>query len=125
MAVPLLKHGPVLIASVQDALSDGDWIGLRDELASRAGRDGITGVIIDITALDVLDSYATRTLKAIAEITRLRGARTVLCGVQPEVAYAMVQLGLTLRLRHVETALDLEAALIFFEQQSRHDGHAH
>jgi rsbT antagonist protein RsbS len=73
------------------------------------GRDRARAVIIDVTALDVLDSFATRTLRGIAYTARLRGARTVVVGIQPDVAFAMVQLGLDLS--DVGTALDLEDGL--------------
>lgn len=109
MAVPILKQGGVLIASIQAALSDADLLQLRDDLAGRVGQFRSTGVIIDVTALDVMDSFATRTLRGIAEATRLRGARAVIVGIQPEVAMTMVQLGLGLGA--VTTALDLEEGL--------------
>jgi len=64
------------------------------------------GVVIDVSALDVMDSFATRTLRGIAQTTRLRGTDTVIVGIQPEVAFSMVQLGLTLD--GIATALDLE-----------------
>lgn len=75
----------------------------------RVGRLRSRGVIVDVTALDVLDSFASRTLGGIAHMTRLRGAMTVIVGIQPEVAYTMVQLGL--QLRGVATTLDLEEGL--------------
>ena len=109
MAVPILKQGDVLIASIQAALSDRDLTELRDELADRVGRFRARGVVIDVTALDVLDSFATRTIRAIAYTAKLRGAMTVVVGIQPEVAFSMVQLGLTLE--GVTTALDLEEGL--------------
>lgn len=106
MLVPILKQGDILIASIQAALSDQDLIQLQDELAERVGRFRAKGVVIDLSALDVLDSFATRTMRNIAYTTRLRGAETVVVGIQPDVAFAMVQLGLTLE--GVATALDLE-----------------
>ncbi len=109
MSVPILKQGDVLIASIQAALSDHDLLQLRDDLAAKVGHFRSRGVVIDVTALDVLDSFASRTLRGIAQTTRLRGAQTVIVGVQPEVAMAMVQLGLTLE--GVVTALDLEEGL--------------
>ncbi len=109
MPVPILKQGPVLIASIQAALSDEDLLALRDDLASQIGRHRSRGVVIDVTALDVLDSFATRTLRSIAYTAKLRGADTVVVGIQPDVAFAMVQLGL--HLDGVMTALDLEEGL--------------
>lgn len=109
MPVPILKQGDILVASIQAALSDKDLLELRDELATRVGRFRSRGVVVDLTALDVLDSFATRTLRGIAYVARLRGAETVVVGIQPEVAFAMVQLGL--ELEGVATALDLEEGL--------------
>ena len=109
MVVPILKQGDILIASMQAALSDQDLVHFRDELADRVGRFRTRGVVIDVTALDVLDSFATRTLRAIVAIAKLRGAHTVVVGIQPDVAFAMVQLGLNFE--GVATALDLEEGL--------------
>ena len=109
MPVPILKQGDVLIASVQSALTDQDLLQLRDELATKVGRFRSLGAIIDVTALDVMDSFATRTLRSLAAVTRLKGAETVIVGIQPEVAIALVQLGLSLE--GVATALDLEEGL--------------
>jgi rsbT antagonist protein RsbS len=106
VAVPIMKQGDVLIASMQEALTDHALVQLRDELSDRVGRFRARAVVIDVTALDVLDSFATRTILGIAHTAKLRGARTVVVGIQPDVAFAMVQLGLTLE--GVETALDLE-----------------
>ncbi|MGH7206640.1 MAG: STAS domain-containing protein, partial [Nitrospiraceae bacterium] len=75
------------------------------------------GVIVDVTVLDVMDSFASRTLRDLAHMTRLRGAETVIVGIQPEVAFAMVQLGLTLE--GVDTALDLEEGLTFLEKKTK------
>ena len=108
MGVPILRQGTWLIASVQEALTDEDLAELRAQLARRAGEGATEAVIIDVSFLDVVDSYAARTLSSIAQVSRLRGAETVVVGVQPEVAFAMSQLGLTLR--DARTALDLDAA---------------
>jgi len=115
--VPILKQGSYLIASIQSVLSDADLLQLRDDLADRVGKSRSRGVIIDVTVLDVIDSFATRTLRAIAHMLKLRGAETVIVGIQPEVAFAMVQLGLTLE--GVGTSLDLEEGLTFLDQQTK------
>jgi len=107
--VPILKQGDVLIASIQAALMDRDLVQLRDDIAAQVGRFRSRGVIIDVTALDVLDSFATRTLRSIAYTAKLRGANTVVVGIQPDVAFAMVQLGLSMD--GVATTLDLEEGL--------------
>jgi rsbT antagonist protein RsbS len=121
MPVPILKQSQFLIASIQAALSDKDLIQLRDDLADLVGRHRALGVIVDVTALDVLDSFATRTLRAIAYMTKLRGAETVIVGIQPDVALSMVQLGLTLA--DVSTALDLEEGLTFLNQRIEDQRH--
>lgn len=109
MPVPILKQGDVLIASVQAALSDSELRQLENDVAHKVGLFRSRGVIIDVTVLDVLDSYATRMLRTMAQTTRLRGARIVIVGIQPDVAFAMVQLGLTLD--GIDTALDLEEGM--------------
>lgn len=109
MAATILKQGSVLIASIQAALSDRELIELRDAFAERVGRFRSRGVIVDVTALDVLDSFATRTLRDIAYTAKLRGATAVVVGIQPDVAFAMVQLGLSLD--GILTALDLEEGM--------------
>src|SRR5260221_7538324 len=117
MQVPILKQGSYLIASIQSVLSDADMLQLRDDLADRVGQYRARGVIIDVTVLDVIDSFATRTLRAMAHMLQLRGAETVIVGIQPEVAFAMVQLGLTLE--GVGTALDLEEGLAFLNEKAK------
>jgi rsbT antagonist protein RsbS len=107
--VPILKQGPHLIATIQSALTDADIVQLRDALVGQVGRFRSRGVIIDVTALDVLDSFATGTLRDVAHMVRLRGAQTVIVGIQPDVALAMVTMGLTLE--GVATKLDLEEGL--------------
>jgi rsbT antagonist protein RsbS len=117
MHVPVLKQGHFLIASIQSVLSDADLLQLRDDLADRVGQFRSRGVIIDVTVLDVIDSFATRTLRAVAHMLKLRGAETVSVGIQPDVAFAMVQLGLTLE--GVGTALDLEEGLAYLDQLTK------
>ncbi len=119
MQVPVLKQREYLIASIQAALTDTDLLKLRDDLAAQAGRYRSRGVIIDVTLLDVLDSFAARTLRGIVHMLKLRGAVTVVVGIPPEVAFAMVQLGMTLE--EVSTALDLEEGLAFLDAHTRGD----
>src|SRR3989449_10315263 len=121
MHVPVLKQGGYLIASVQSVLSDADLVQLRDDLADRVGQFRSRGVIVDVTVLDVIDSFATRTLRAIAHMLRLRGAETVIVGIQPDVAFTMVQLGLTLE--GIGTALDLEEGLAYLDHRPKRNLH--
>lgn len=120
MQVPILKQGPYLIASIQSALSDEDLVQLRDSLVLQVGKFRSRGVIVDVTVLDVMDSFATRTLRDIAYMIRLRGAEMVIVGIQPEVAFALVRLGL--KLEGVTTALDLEEGIFYLNSKFANSG---
>jgi rsbT antagonist protein RsbS len=109
MRASILKQDQFLIASVQGSMSDADLVQLREDLASGVRRNRSTGVVVDVTLLDVMDSFAVRTLRGIAQMVKLLGARCVIVGIQPDVAFSMVQLGLTLE--GTMTALDLEDGL--------------
>src|SRR5687768_11425665 len=98
---------------IQSALSDADLQKLRVSVVERVGKFRSKGLIVDVTALDVMDSFACRILRDTAQMTRLRGAETIIVGIQPDVAFTMVQLGLTLE--GVATALDLEEGLAYLE----------
>src|SRR5687768_11966858 len=106
MHVPILKQGDYLIATIQAVVDDTELLELQDKLTERVGYLRSRGVIVDVTALEVMDSFAARTLRNLTYILKLRGAETVIVGISPEVAFAMTQLGLTLT--RVLTALDLE-----------------
>ena len=95
--------------AIYTALDDSQLLRLQHELIDRVGRDRARGIVIDVAALDVLDSFGTRTLRNIARMADLRGARTVIVGINPDVAFAMVELGTDLS--GVLTALDLEEGL--------------
>jgi rsbT antagonist protein RsbS len=111
LRVSILSQGGHLIASIHAALDDSQLLRFRNELLEKIGAHRSRGVIIDVAALDVIDSFACHTLRSIAQVARLRGAETVIVGIKPDVALAMVQLGASLE--PVRTALDLEAG---FEQ---------
>ena len=115
MAVPILKQGRYLIATIQSAMTDSEAIRLRDDLMRQIGVYRSRGIIVDITSLDVMDSFVSRSLRSMAMMTRLRGAQTVIVGIQPEVAFAMVQLGM--KFEDVQTALDLEEGLALLQGQ--------
>ena len=105
----ILRQGPYLIASIHTALDDSQLVRFQQDLVERISSDRARGVVIDVAALDVLDSFASRTLRDIGEMARLRGAVTVIVGIQPDVAFAMVELGMDTG--RVVTALDLEEGL--------------
>jgi rsbT antagonist protein RsbS len=114
-SVPILKLRTYLVAAVQDELTDSGWQQFRDELLSKAATHRSLGVVIDVSAMDVMDSYATRLLDGIARMLRYRGAETVVVGVQPMVAFSMAQLGL--RLGSAGTALDLDEGLELLDRR--------
>jgi rsbT antagonist protein RsbS len=109
----ILRQGTCLIASIHTALDDSQLVRFQHDLIATIGRDRARGVVIDVAALDVLDSFATSTLRDIGDMARLRGAATVIVGIQPEVAITMVRLGL--RTGVVQTALDLEEGLALLD----------
>lgn len=108
MTIAILRQGDDLIASIQSDLSDREILTFRDELAERVGRERARGVIVDVSALDVIDSFVARSLQSLAAIVRLRGAEAVIVGIRPDVAIALVRFNLDLR--PLKTALDLEEA---------------
>ncbi len=120
MAVAILQQGDYLIASIQSDLTDRQVLGLRDELSERVGRQRARGIIVDVGALDVIDSFVARSIRAIAVTARLRGAETVIVGIQPDVAIAMVQFDLNLE--PLRTALDLDEAISLLQGLTRRDG---
>jgi rsbT antagonist protein RsbS len=109
MAVAVLHQGDYLIASIQSDLSDTEVLQLRDQLAERVGTLRARGLIIDVAALDVIDSFVARALRSIAVTARLRGAETVVVGIRPDVAIALVQFDLNLE--PIRSALDLDEAV--------------
>lgn len=113
--VSILRQGSYLVASVHTALDDSEMIRFQNDLIAQIGKHRSRGVIIDVAALDVLDSFGSKTLRNIAEMARLRGAVTVIVGIQPDVAFAMVQLGMGTGT--VPTALDLEEGLVFLNSR--------
>jgi rsbT antagonist protein RsbS len=113
--VPILKQGDYLIASVQSPLSDPEVQALQESLLDLVGKHRTRGIVVDVTAMDVIDTYVTRSLRTVARSTKLRGAEMVVVGIQPEIAFAMVEFGLTMDDLH--TALDLEEGLEFLNRR--------
>ena len=114
MSVTILRQRDYLIASIQSDLSDKQILAFRDDLAERIGRHRARGVIVDVTALDVIDSFVARSLRTLAVTARLRGAETVIVGIQPDVAIAMAHFDLNLA--PLRTALDLDEALAVLDR---------
>ena len=109
MSVAILHQGEYVIASIQSDLSDREVVALRDDLTRRVGDHRARGLIVDVAAMDVIDSFVARALRSIAETALMRGAETVIVGIQPDVAIAMVQF--RLNLEPLRAALDLDDAV--------------
>jgi len=107
--VPVLKIGDVLLVSIQVDMDDHTALALQDTLTERIVETGAHGVIIDITALDIVDSFIGRMLSTIASVSRVLDAETVVVGMRPAVAITLVELGLSLN--GVRTALNVERAM--------------
>jgi rsbT antagonist protein RsbS len=107
--VPILKLGDVLLVSIQIDLDDLTAVRLQEDLAERIAASGAHGVIIDISALDIVDSFVGRMLSTTAAVSRVLDAETVVVGMRPAVAITLVELGLSLP--GVRTALNVERGL--------------
>jgi rsbT antagonist protein RsbS len=119
MSVAILRQGEYLIASIQSDLSDSEVVELRHELAELVGRHRSLGSVIDVAALDVIDSFVARSLRAIVLTAKMRGAETIIVGIQPDVAIAMVQF--RLNLEPLRAALDLDDAITLLDRRTRGD----
>jgi rsbT antagonist protein RsbS len=112
MLVSIQRQGDFLIASIHAALDDDELLQFQKDVLTQIGTHRAKGVILDVAALDVLDSFGSWTLRNLVHMARLRGAETVIVGVKPDVALAVVDLGMEL---DVTTALDLESGLEHLE----------
>lgn len=114
--VSILRQGACLVASVHAALDDTQLLRFRADLIEAIGQHRARGVVIDVAALDVLDSFGARTVWDIAEMARLRGAATVIVGIQPDVAFAMATCAIGTGA--IPTALDLEEGLDLLDRDA-------
>lgn len=112
--VPVLRIGNVLLVSIQMDLEDQAVLNLQEDLADRIVTWGAHGVVIDITAVEIVDSFVGRMLATTAAISRMLDAETVVVGMRPAVAITLVELGLSLG--GVRTALDLEKGLALLQR---------
>ena len=123
--IPILKVGQTLIVTIQVDMSDQVAMGLQDALTQRVVASRARGVLIDISALDLVDSFIGRMLSNIAAMARVLDAVTVVVGMRPQVAITLVEL--RLQLRAIHTALDADKGLalidrLLAEPESRDDG---
>ncbi|MEU8561255.1 STAS domain-containing protein [Streptomyces cyaneofuscatus] len=114
--VPVLRIGDVLLVSIQVDLEDQTVLNLQEDLAEQIVSRAARGVVIDITAVEIVDSFVGRMLATIASISRLLDAETVVVGMRPAVAITLVELGLSLG--GVRTALDLEKGLALLRRSA-------
>ena len=114
MSVAILREGDYLIAAILSDLTDREVVELRGELIELVGKYRSRGLVIDVSALDVIDSFVARALRSIVLTVRLRGAHTVIVGIQPDVAIALVQF--RLNLGPLRAALDLDSGRTLLDQ---------
>ena len=107
--IPILKMGPFLLVTIQVDMHDQLAMALQDDLTSRIVSDHARGVLIDISALDIVDSFMGRMLGNVAAMSRVLDAETVVTGMQPSVAITLVELGLSLP--GIRTALNVERGM--------------
>lgn len=112
--IPILKMGPFLIASIQVDMHDQLALQLQEDLTERIAKTNARGVLLDISSLDVVDSFMGRMIANIASMARVLDAETVVVGMRPAVAITMVELGLSLE--GVRTALDMERGMRLLER---------
>ncbi len=107
--IPILQMGGFLLVTIQVDMHDQLALTLQDDLSERISRTSARGVLIDISALDIVDSFIGRMIGTISGLSRIMDAETVLVGMQPAVAITLVELGLTLP--GVSTALNVERGM--------------
>ena len=115
--IPILRMGRLLLVTIQVDMHDRLAMTLQDDLTNRIVSDRATGVLIDISALDIVDSFIGRMISNTAARAKILDARTVLVGMQPAVAITLVELGLTLE--GVSTALNVELGIKLLQQGNR------
>jgi rsbT antagonist protein RsbS len=114
--IPILKIGPLLLVTIQVDMHDQLAVALQDDLTSTIEATGANGVLIDISALDIVDSFIGRMIANIAGISSILDARVVVVGMQPAVAITLVELGLSLP--GVKTALNVERGMQLLQRAS-------
>ena len=118
--IPILQMGSTLLVTIQLDMQDQMALALQDDLANKISATGANGVLIDISALEIVDSFVGRMLASISGISRILDATTVVVGMQPAVAITLVELGLSLE--GVRTALNVERGMELLRQQGRGNG---
>lgn len=115
MRIPILKLKNYLLISIQTDLDDQTAIQFQEDLLSKIHKDGSSGVVIDLTSVEIIDSFIAKVLGDVVTMSDLMGAKVVLTGIQPAVAITLIDLGI--HLNNVSTALNLEQGLIKLHQE--------
>ncbi|ASK61250.1 RsbT antagonist protein RsbS [Virgibacillus phasianinus] len=110
MRIPILKLHNYLLISIQTELDDNTAIQFQEDLLNKIHKSGATGIVIDLTSVEIIDSFIAKVLGDVVTMSDLMGARVVLTGIQPAVAVTLIDLGI--HMKDVPTALDIEQGLI-------------
>lgn len=113
--IPILKLHNYLLVSIQTEIDDNTAIQFQEDLLNKIHKSGSSGVVIDLTSVEIIDSYIAKVLGDVVTMSDLMGAKVVLTGIQPAVAMTLIDLGI--HMRNVPTALDLEQGLIKLQQE--------
>ena len=117
--IPIIQFRDFLLVSIQVEVHDRLVLNLQNDLAEAINKTGVHGVLIDISAVEIVDSFVGRMLANVASVGRLLGATTVVVGIQPAIAITLVELGLTLD--GVYTALDTESGMELLNRLAKND----
>lgn len=120
--IPLMRINDTLLVTLQGDLDDSTVIRIEDRLTREVARTGATGMLIDVSALDVVDSFIARVLARVVGMIRLLGAHAAIVGIQPAVAITLVELGVPMG--HLDTALNAEQGLALLERLRNNGTHA-
>ncbi len=115
MRIPILKLQNYLLISIQVDLDDQTAIEFQEDLLNQIYQSGAKGVVIDLTSVDIIDSFIAKVLGDVVTMSDLMGAKVVLTGIQPAVAMTLIELGI--HMQEVQTALNLEQGLIKLRQE--------
>ncbi|WP_017729377.1 STAS domain-containing protein [Halalkalibacterium ligniniphilum] len=115
MRIPILKLNQYLLISVQVELDDQTALLFQEDLLNKIHQEGSLGVVIDLTSVDMIDSFIAKVLGDVVDMSSLMGAKVVLTGIQPAVAITLIDMGI--KLEDVRTALDLEQGLEKLQQE--------
>ncbi|GGJ90905.1 RsbT antagonist protein RsbS [Lentibacillus kapialis] len=115
MRIPILKLHDYLLISIQTEIDDNTAIQFQEDLLDKIHQTGSTGVVIDLTSVEIIDSFIAKVLGDVVTMSDLMGAKVVLTGIQPAVAVTLIDLGV--HLKDVPTALNLEQGLVKLHQE--------